>query len=360
MSRIEVVQEVPAFSTYRAARVRSLFNVTADAGRRFAVSVDLPLEADYWQIGLIVGPSGSGKSSIGRRCWGGAAFHQGFTWGGGPIIDEIGPDKPFDQVAAALSAVGLGTVPSWLRPFAVLSTGEKFRADLARLLVSGPEKVVVDEFTSVVDRQVARIGAAAFAKAWRREPGRQIILLSCHRDIIDWIAPDWILDTEDMSFQRGSLRRRPPIHLDILETNWSPWKATFEAHHYLKIPLMIAATNYVATCDGEPVAHVAVGTCTGLKTARMCRLVVLPEWQGAGAGVRFIDAVAQMWLEGRNRYGKAMTTIFHTSHPGLSAALRRSPRWLFAGGRLMGESGVSSAVTMWASSIKKGERPSSL
>lgn len=345
MTRLEIHQECGVSRSYRAARVRSLFNVTGGAGAEFHAACEIPLDEPGWQVGLIVGPSGSGKSSIGRQCWGGGAYLTGFPWGSAPIIDEIAPEAPFDAVAGALSAVGLGSVPSWLRPYGVLSTGERFRADLARALLCGRERIVIDEFTSVVDRQIARIGAAAFARAWRRAPGRQVILLSCHRDIVEWACPDWILDTEDMSLQRGSLRCRPPIRLRLFQTNWRPW-ALFEPHHYLKLPYMIAATNYVALHGEEPVAHVAVATTTGLKSARMCRLVVMPEWQGVGVGIRFIEWVAGEWLAGRNRYGRRMTTIFHTSHPGLASALRRRPGWLYAGGRVLGENGEASWKTL--------------
>jgi GNAT superfamily N-acetyltransferase len=346
MIPIQVTQRCPAPASYRAARVPSLFNVTADTGSSFALAANLPLDEQGWRIGLVVGPSGSGKSSIGRAC-AGFRFHQGYEWGGGPVIDEISPGGAFDDVTAALSAVGLGSVPSWLRPFGVLSTGERFRAEMARVLLEDSGDLVFDEFTSVVDRQVARIGAMAFAKAWRRGRPRRIILLSCHRDIVEWLQPDWTFDTEDMSLQRGCLRR-PPIEVEVHETNWKPWK-TFEPHHYLKIPHMIAATNYVALHDGEPVAHLAVGTNTGLVSARMCRLVVMPEWQGAGIGTRFMDHVAERWLRGKNRYGRPMTTIFHTSHPGLCAALRRNRSWMYVRGRVLGEDGAKSHRTLAAS-----------
>jgi hypothetical protein len=45
----------------------------------------------------------------------------------------------FDAVTAALAAVGLGTVPAWLRPFPLLSNGEKFRANLARAICEAPK-----------------------------------------------------------------------------------------------------------------------------------------------------------------------------------------------------------------------------
>gem|GEM_PF-6952945 len=45
------------------------------------------------------------------------------------------------------------------------SNGEQFRAGLARLICDAPDKVVVDEFTSVVDKQIAKIGSDTFAKS---------------------------------------------------------------------------------------------------------------------------------------------------------------------------------------------------
>ena len=110
--------------------------------------------------------------------YGESAFYDPTDWAHDkPIIDSIAPKGDFNEVAGALAAVGLGTVPTWLRPFPVLSNGEKFRANLARLICEAPQRVVVDEFTSVVDRQIAKFGALAFQKAWRRTGG-QVVLLS--------------------------------------------------------------------------------------------------------------------------------------------------------------------------------------
>lgn len=338
---VSIHYPAPSFDSYRAACVRSLFNVD---GVGFDLEADLPIDgpdAAPWQIGLVVGPSGSGKSSLGARIWGKDALRGAEHWPKDkPIIDAIAPDAAggdWRTVTAALSAVGLGDVPAWLRPYHVLSTGEKFRASLARLVCEAPARAVVDEFTSVVDRQIARIGASAFAKAWRRTGG-QVVLLSCHYDIMDWLAPDWIFDTGGDGFRwtRGCLQR-PGIKLEIRQTGWE-WWSYFEPHHYLKLPRMIAATNYVGFVDGQPVAHVAVSTRQGFVEARACRLVVLPEWQGAGVGLKFLNAVCQMWREGKNRYGLELPTLFHTSHPGLCAALRRSPLWTQVSARLCGES----------------------
>lgn len=290
--KIDIYHSCEDHTSYRAARVKSLFNV--DSGASVSISADLPIEGDDWRVGLVVGPSGSGKTSIGKEIFGKAAFYKPGGWPKTePVIDAIVPDGSFDAVTAALSAVGLGTVPAWLRPYHVLSNGEKFRSDLARIICEAPSKVVVDEFTSVVDRQIAKIGALAFAKAWRRTGG-QAVLLSCHRDIIDWLQPDWIYDTATGEFTGRCHRQRPKVRIDIHETNSGYWPL-FEKHHYLKLPLPIAATYYTGFVDGQPVAHVAMSPRPGLTEARACRLVVLPEWQGFGVGMQFLNTVAAMW-----------------------------------------------------------------
>lgn len=330
--KIDITNTCQNFESYRSARVKSLFNV--DDGSRFEMTAELPIENTDWRLGLVVGPSGSGKTTLGRHIFG-SDKTAAIEWPADrPIIDAIDPEGSFDNATAALSAVGLGSVPSWLRPHSVLSNGERFRADLARLICERPSEVVIDEFTSVVDRQIARIGALAFGKAWRRTGGRAA-LLSCHYDIIDWLDPDWIFDTATGVFTGRLDRRRPSITMEICKTDWRWWRY-FEPHHYLKLPLMIAADCYVAFVNGEPVAHLAVSTRPGLVEARACRLVVMPEWQGAGVGTRFLNAVCAAWRRGENRYGKPMPTLFHTSHPGLAAALRRDPLWTQVSGVLYG------------------------
>ena len=350
--KIEVNHSCTDFDSYRAARVKSLFN--CESGAEFQLSAELPIDDDAWQVGVVVGPSGSGKTSIGARVFGPRALWRPRWPKDAPIIDAIAPGDAFDTVPAALSAVGLGSVPAWLRPYQVLSNGEQFRADLARLIAERPRLAVVDEFSIVVDRQIAQVGAMAFAKAWRRGPG-QAVLLSCHYDVLDWIEPDWIFDTATGAFERAvagrRLRRRPAIEFDLWETDRRHWSA-FEPHHYLKLPPMIAATYYVATVGGQLVAHVAVGTRPGMVEARACRLVVMPEWQGAGIGLRFLQAVCERWRRGENRHCIKVPTLFHTSHPGLCAALRRAPQWTQVSGSLVGGNREASKATLAASAAK--------
>jgi GNAT superfamily N-acetyltransferase len=346
--KISVRHNCDEAESYRAARVKSLFNV--ESGANFDLDAELPIEGLDWRVGVIVGPSGAGKSSLGLRFWGPEAVYTP-SWPDAPIIDAVAPDAGFDDVTAALAAVGLGSVPTWLRPYRVLSNGERFRADLARLVAGDCTRVVIDEFSSVVDRQIARIGAMAFGKAWRRRPAGQALLLSCHYDILDWLQPDWVLDLKDGRFHARWRRQRPAIELEIRETDWR-WWPYFEPHHYLKLPKMIAAKCYVGFVNGEPVAHVAFSTRPGLTEARACRLVVMPEWQGAGVGMRFLNAICARWRGGRNRFGLRMPTLFHTSHPGLAAALRRDRHWTQVSAVLHGDNLERSRASIARSAAK--------
>lgn len=351
--RIDIHHRALPADTYRAALVASLYNTDTAEAREFRLSAELPIEGADWSVGVVVGPSGSGKSSIGSAIWGRGAVYKPTGWPKDlPIVEAIAPGRSVGDVTAALAAVGLGSVPAWMRPYRLLSTGEQFRADLARVVCDMPLRVVIDEFSSVVDRQIARVGAMAFAKAWRRCPG-QAVLLTCHYDVLDWLQPDWVYDTTSGRFAGGWLRRRPAIDVDIRETDWS-WWPLFEPHHYLKVPKMVAARCYVGFVAGEPVAHVAFSTRPGLREARACRLVIMPEWQGAGIGLRFLNEICARWRAGLNRYDKPMPTLFHTSHPGLAAALRAQRRWTQVSAALCGGSKVRSARSIAAWSARRG------
>lgn len=357
--KLTIRHQCADFDTYRAARVKSLFN--CEDAANFSLDVELPIDQQPWRLGVIVGPSGSGKTSLGAQVFGPDACYRP-TWPAAkPIIDAIAPHGDFDAVTAALAAVGLGSVPAWLRPYRVLSNGEQFRAMLARLIAEAPQQAVVDEFSSVVDRQIARIGALAFGKAWRRTSG-QAVLLSCHYDVLDWLEPDWVFDTGTLQFHGRWLRRRPPFELEIYQTGWKYWPL-FEPHHYLKLPRMVAAKCFVGFVAGEPVCHLGVSSANigkGELIARACRLVVMPEWQGAGVGLRFLNEICRWQLAGDSRAhlaGRKASTLFHTSHPGLAAALRRQACWRQVSSKLYGARKDRSAASLARARQKSGKGP---
>jgi ABC-type ATPase with predicted acetyltransferase domain len=107
-----------------------------------------------------------------------------------------------------LCSVGFASPPDWLKSYGCLSQGEKMRVDIARALCLKQPLVVFDEFTSVVDREIAKVSAFAISKAVRRSKKR-FIAVSCHYDVVDWLDPDWVFCTDTMEFSRKKEAGRP-------------------------------------------------------------------------------------------------------------------------------------------------------
>ena len=126
-------------------------------------TVEVPSLDDEWQIGLIVGPSGSGKSQIASRAFGTLGHHH--DWMNRPLIDEFPKEMSVKDICELLTRVGLSSTPAWTIPYACLSTGQKFRADIAIAVaeVGHQDVIVIDEFTSTVDRTVAKTTSSVVA-----------------------------------------------------------------------------------------------------------------------------------------------------------------------------------------------------
>lgn len=183
--------------TFRVASVMGTYDLQDNTcEERFAGEITPPCD---WQIGLIVGASGTGKTTIARELYP-DAYIERFEYTHESILDDMPKERSMQEITKALTSVGLASVPSWLKPYSVLSNGEKMRCDLARAILSDKELFVFDEFTSVVDRNVAKIGSFAMQKAIRKT-NKRFIAVTCHYDVEDWLLPDWVFDTNSMTFR---------------------------------------------------------------------------------------------------------------------------------------------------------------
>jgi energy-coupling factor transporter ATP-binding protein EcfA2 len=284
--------------------------------------VEVPAKEERWQIGLIVGPSGSGKTTVARHAFG-DGLYEAREWPSDRAVVDCFGERSIKQITHTLSCVGFSSPPAWLRPYAVLSNGEKFRCDLARaLLESGADLCVFDEFTSVVDRTVARIGSAAVARAIRSgRVGRRFVAVSCHYDIADWLEPDWVLDMATGKLARGRLRR-PQIRLEIIRTDRAAWRL-FKRHHYLSADLNPSASCFAAMVDGSPAVFVAVLPFPHpiVPGWREHRVVCLPDFQGLGLGNALSEFVGSLYAAS----GRPYTSV--TSHPAMIRHRAASPLW---------------------------------
>jgi ABC-type ATPase with predicted acetyltransferase domain len=141
-----------------------------------------------YNIGLIVGASGSGKSTILMNL---VESDEEIQWEPKKaIVSHF--DNP-EEAIEKLHACGLASVPTLCKPYHVLSNGEKYRAKFARLL---EDDLVMDEFTSEVNRETAKSLCVSVSKYIRKKNLKNIVLASCHKDIIPWLQPDWVFDCD--------------------------------------------------------------------------------------------------------------------------------------------------------------------
>jgi GNAT superfamily N-acetyltransferase len=357
MPSVDLQLSCPIHDSFRVQQVAGMFDVPLADRAIERITLDLPKLDDDWHVGLIVGPSASGKTALARHLFG-HSYYQPANWPHGRAVVDCFEPLTIHQTTALFTAVGFSSPPSWIKPYHVLSTGQRFRCDLARALAQNvgwaerseahahgtftstaspsaqragladsahptrpPWRIVFDEFTSVVDRHSAKIASAALARALRTGviPG-QFIAVTCHYDIARWLAPDWTIDMRTRQFTRRRLQR-PPIKLRLHRCTPALWP-TFARHHYLNGSLAPTARSFTALWKGEPVAFCATLPLIGRhKHWRITRLVTLPDYQGVGIGMRVAETVAE--LHRQESYRINITA----SHPAVLAHCRRSPRW---------------------------------
>jgi len=321
MSRVDIIRESPVVRSPRVIQLEGMFDVPPEKKSRVEWAVDLPIEKHEWNIGLVVGPSGCGKTTIARELF----KHElvdSFDWfQKKSIVDAFPPKMGIKEITTLLSSVGFSSPPGWLKPFHVLSNGEQFRVTIARALAEQSELVVIDEFTSVVDRTVAQIGSCAIAKTVRKRD-QKFVAVTCHYDILDWLDPDWVYQPSTDDFQwRCERQSRPPISLEIINVHRRAWEL-FRKHHYLDSTLQKSAKCFMAIVDGQPAAFTAVIHFPH-KTApsfREHRTVCLPDFQGVGIGNAMSEYVASLYC-----CKKPYTSV--TGHPAMVHHRAKSKLW---------------------------------
>jgi hypothetical protein len=336
--RQDVTVTTAVTSTPRILQAGAMFDVPPLERAARTWAVDLPIDERDWSVGLIVGPSGAGKSSVAAACFGvqpEPSWHQDRS-----VLDDFPAGMGVRSIVNALTAVGFGSPPAWMRPYATLSTGEQFRVNCARRLAEATEGsiVVIDEYTSVVDRQVAQVASHSLAKAVRRN-GQKLVAVTCHYDVVDWLQPDWIYQPHVEDFAWRSVQPRPSVDVGIYPVDKTAWRV-FSPHHYLSAAHSRSATAFGMFVGDECVAfhsyrHFVHPHMRNTKQGH--RLVVLPDWQGLGLSLRFAEWMGQHLYEQGSRYRIV------TAHPAVVRSLSRSPRWVNNNPSMRLRANVSSA-----------------
>lgn len=273
-----------------------------------------------WNIGVVYGGSGTGKTTILKNFFKKEMNTYSFDFNKS-LISNFDWLEPKDATFL-LSSMGLSSVPTWLRPFHTLSNGEQYRASLAYMVGKAKENevILIDEYTSVVDRDVAKAMSNALQKYIRRT-NKKIVLASCHFDIMDWLQPDWIYSPQKGRLEIASSRRqRPGVELQIFRCRYETWNI-FKQHHYLTQELNKAAKCFLMLFNDKPVAFMGIlpmPSGTIQNAFRVSRLVVLPDFQGLGIGIKILNIFGSMYKKDNK------TLYIKTSNPSLFKGMMRN------------------------------------
>ncbi len=262
-----------------------------------------------FSLGVIYGSSGTGKTSLLQEF----NYLDSFEWDSNKAISsQVNPDL--------LMRIGLSSIPSLCRPYHVLSTGEKHRADIA---VSLKDNCVIDEFTSVCNRELAKSISIGLRNTIDKLEYKNIVVASCHEDIIEWVEPDWIINTNTNTITIGRTKR-PSSTYRIIPCSVNAWDI-FKHHHYLSANINAGAYCWLMLNDKNNICGFASALANpgkGLGNAwREHRLVILPDYQGLGLGSKLSNAIAQMFIDKGSRY------FSKTAHPKLGEYRNKSPLW---------------------------------
>lgn len=327
---VELSCEIP--DTFRTKMAANSLDIDVNKKSKHELKIDVDIDGDY-SIGLIVGASGSGKTTLAKHIFGEDCFKEYLDLSK-PVIDQFPKEMKYDDCAKLLSGVGLTSVPCWIRPAYTLSNGQKARAEAALSMVADTDYSVIDEWTSVVDRTVAKVMSHCVQKFTRRQ-GKKLILNSCHYDVVEWLDPDWIIDCNQQKFiDRRLLRsekreRKEKLKFEVKEVGRSSWKF-FSKYHYLSDRLpggkiytyglfegknqigFMCLANYIPTRKGnKPIYH-------------SNRVVIHPDYAGFGLGIMLVNKVCEHF----KRETKYELRATFSSVPLLKSRLKDKDNWV--------------------------------
>jgi ABC-type ATPase with predicted acetyltransferase domain len=185
-------ETAPAALTQRTKEVAEAFGLGTDQTRRFTLYDNLNIHIRPTDIVLITGDSGSGKSALLKALKADLAEQAQDARDipvnpDAPIVETIGQNTT--EAIQTLSYVGLNDAFLFLRPYRELSDGQKHRYQTALLAASDKPFWILDEFTSTLDRDTAKILAFNLQRLARRL-GKAVIAATTHMDLQKDFAPN--------------------------------------------------------------------------------------------------------------------------------------------------------------------------
>lgn len=183
--------------TPRVLALAEAFGLGLD-DKEFVVFDNLKLDIEQGDVVYVTGQSGAGKSTVLRELQA-QMTEQGLKVADidkvelldMPLTDQIGASQ--EQGLSYLSLAGINDAYLYLRKPAELSDGQRYRFRLAKLIESGAQVWVADEFLAVLDRTAAKIIAHTLQKT-ARAVGATLLVATTHTDMVNDLAPSLYIE----------------------------------------------------------------------------------------------------------------------------------------------------------------------
>ncbi|WP_142996552.1 ATP-binding cassette domain-containing protein [Klebsiella pneumoniae] len=179
--------------TIRSLEIAESFGLGLDE-KAWTLYDNLELDIERGDVVYVTGQSGSGKSVVlrelqrlmadaGQR----VASIDDFVFADDTnVIDQLG--KTTSDALGLLSMAGLNDAYLFVRKPSEMSDGQKYRLKIAKLIESGADVWVADEFGAVLDRVTAQVVASNLQRA-ARAVGATVIVATTHEDLKNALRP---------------------------------------------------------------------------------------------------------------------------------------------------------------------------
>ena len=301
--------------TERTFEVAEAFGLGVDEDHEHILYDDFELRLTEGDVVYITGDSGSGKSVLLRALKDdlgdeAASMEELEFPEDVALIDSIG--SSFQDALKLLSLVGLNDAFLFLRKPGELSDGQRYRYNIAQLIISSKKFWLCDEFCSTLDRTTAKIVSYNFQKLARMK-GSTLVVATTHDDLLNDLNPSihiqkgWGAQIK-VDYLPDNLLTRCSVVRDVLirESNKEEYKI-LSSFHYREAKAPVPFRFYAMVLDGEligvivysyPPVHTkgrkqAVGYTPGLtelnlEWAQISRVVIHPKYRSIGLGIKLV------------------------------------------------------------------------
>jgi len=193
---VDIAYNTATEITPRTIAVSEAFGLGVDQEQKFVIYDNVELKIEPKDIVLITGDSGSGKSVLLKALE--KDIRENPELGGvinitdvvideeKPLIETVG--RTVEEGLELLSRVGLNDAFLFVRRYRELSDGQRYRYRIAKMIESGAQWWVMDEFCATLDRDTAKIVAFNVQKLARQE-GKAVLAATTHTDLFENLKP---------------------------------------------------------------------------------------------------------------------------------------------------------------------------